>query len=155
MRAVGRQALHQRGHLKNRFHAVVHEKHLALPLHFLHDRRLNQRLVESGDGGLDGQAAARRGLNHRKVAQTAERHVQGAGNGCGGHGQHIDAGFEFLQLFLGRHAEALLLIHDQQAQIAQVHVFGKQAVRADQDVHPARLRPRPRFSSARRRSESG
>ena len=33
----GQQALQERGHLENRFHPVVHEEHLALPLHFLHD----------------------------------------------------------------------------------------------------------------------
>ena len=36
-------------------------------------------------------------------------------------------------------AEALFFVHHQQAEIGELHVFGKQAVRADQDVDLARL----------------
>ena len=39
-----------------------------------------------------------------------------------------------------RHAEALLFVHDQQAEVVELHVLGKHAMRADQDVHPTGFR---------------
>ena len=41
---------------------------------------------------------------------------------------------ELLDLLLVRDAEALLLVHDQQAEIAELHVLRQQPVRADDDV---------------------
>ena len=53
-----------------------------------------------------------------------------------------------LQAFFVRHAESLLFVDDEQAQVLKLHVFRKQAVRADDDVDLARP-PDPRaFSSA-------
>ena len=44
---------------------------------------------------------------------------------------------ERLQPLLLRHPEALLLVDDEQAEVAEAHVLGEQAVGADDDVHRA------------------
>ena len=53
------------------------------------------------------------------------------------------------ELLLVGHAEALLLVDDQQAQVVELHVLLQQLVGADQQVHLARLGRRPgcRFCS--------
>ena len=53
--------------------------------------------------------------------------------------EHVHVAADLLQPLLMRHAEALLLVHDQQAQIVETHVARKQPVRADDDVHLALL----------------
>ena len=49
---------------------------------------------------------------------------------------------------LCRHAEALLLVDDQQPEIGELHVLRKNPVRADQDVDLARLPLSAGFLSA-------
>ena len=49
--------------------------------------------------------------------------------------QHVHIAGHLLQPLLVRDAEALLLVHDQQAQIVEFHVAREQPVRADEDVH--------------------
>ena len=44
-----------------------------------------------------------------------------------------------------RHAEALLLVHDQKPQRLETHVVGKQPVRADQYIHLAGRQPAKRL----------
>ncbi len=67
------------------------------------------------------------------VAIGGER--QRARNGRRRHHQHIGGLFILaLQLHALMHAEAMLLIHDRKAQIAKRNVFGKQCMRADQNI---------------------
>ena len=51
--------------------------------------------------------------------------------------QAVDVGLEVLQPLLGRDAEALLLVDDEQAEVAEHDVLREQAVGADQDVDAA------------------
>ena len=57
---------------------------------------------------------------------------------------------QLLDLLLVRHAEPLLLVHDQQPEIAELHVLRQQPVRADDDVDLAggEIRRASRFCSA-------
>ena len=52
-------------------------------------------------------------------------------------GQDVHLGAELLDALLVRHAEALLLIHDQQPQVLDRHVIAQQAVRTDHQVYAA------------------
>ncbi len=88
---------------------------------------------------MNREAIARRRFDHAHIAQADERHVQRAGYGSGGHGEHVDIFADFLEALFVRHAEALLFIHDEQAQIVKLHVLGKQAMRSDDHVHFARF----------------
>ena len=56
------------------------------------------------------------------------------GIGVARHRQHVDLLPQLLDLLLVRDAEALLLVDDQQAEIAELDVLRQQPVRADDDV---------------------
>ena len=60
--------------------------------------------------------------------------MQRARNGRGGHGEHVDLFAHLLQALLVAHAEALLFVDDEQAEVLELDVLGEQAVGADEDV---------------------
>ena len=75
----------------------------------------------------------RRLLQKAHIANPRKAHVKRSGNrGCGKR-QHIHVFFERLQLFLMRHAEALLLIHDNQPQILELDILGENPMRPNQN----------------------
>ena len=86
------------------------------------------------DHRVDRQAIFGRRLDHAHVAQAQQRHVQRARNRRRAHGEHVDVVLELLQPLLVAHAEALLFVDDQQAEIAELDVFREQAMRADGNV---------------------
>ncbi len=79
-----------------------------------------------------------RSLDNRHVADAQQRHMQRTRNRGGAHGEHIHVLLDLLKLFFVRHAKPLLFVHHQKAQVMEVHIFGKQAVRSQHDVHFAR-----------------
>ena len=83
---------------------------------------------------LDGRL-----LDGGEVADAAHGHVQGAGDGGGREGQHINADEVLLQLLLMLDAEALLLVDDDKAEVVEADVLGEETVGADDDVHAAGL----------------
>ena len=141
---AGHQFLDARGDLVDGFDAVVDEVDLAAAFEFELDRRANDLFIELGNHGLNGHAVFGRGLDHRHVAQADQRHVQGARDGRGRHGEHVDLFAELLEALFVAHAEALLFIDDEQAEVLELDVFGQQAVGADQDVDLAGLDAAPR-----------
>jgi hypothetical protein len=72
--------------------------------------------------GLDRQPALRRGGDDRQVAQAFQRHAQRARDRRGGQRQHVDLGAQGLHRLLVAHAEAVLLVDDQQAQALELDV---------------------------------
>ena len=54
--------------------------------------------------------------------------MQCARNGGRRHRQHIHLVAQLLEQLLVRHAEALLLVHHQQAEIEEDHIFAEQAM---------------------------
>ncbi len=128
------QPLHQRRQRGNGLHAIVDEKYLAVPRELFFHHVLNQSLAKRGDRSLDREPIFGRRFDHAHIAQTNQRHVQRARNGRGRHGQHVHILAHLLQPLFVRHSEALLFVHDQQAEVLEFHVLGKQAVRPNQDV---------------------
>ena len=63
-----------------------------------------------------------------------ERHVQRPRNRRRRHRQHVDLLAHLLDALLVRDAEALLLVDDQQAEVAERHVLRQQPMGADDDV---------------------
>ena len=120
--------------LPDALHAIVHEIDLAAAVEFLLERRLNQLLVPACHHGLDRDAVLGRGLDHAHVAHPDQRHVQRARNRSRRHGENVDFFAHLLQPLFVAHSEALLFIHDQQAEVGELDVFREQAVGADQDV---------------------
>ena len=113
---------------------VVEEVHLTAPGQLAQNRVADQRVGVVHHMGLHRQTLLRRGLQHAHVPDAHHGHVQRPGDGCGGEGQHVHLALHVLDDFLVPHAEALLLVHNQQPQILELHVLGQQAVGAHDDV---------------------
>ena len=108
--------------------------------------RCDHALVVEPHVGLDGVPVARRRLDDRDVAHAGERHLQGAGDRGGRQGQHVDLQLQLAQRLLLGHAETLLLVDDDQAQVLR----SARPARADGACRSAR-RPCPRANSLRMR----
>ncbi len=104
---------------------------------------------------MNGEAVFRRRFDYAHVAQADQRHIERARDGRRGKRQNIDVELQFLQAFLVRDAEALLFIHNQEPEVVKLDVLGKQAVRADDDVHLPRLDAGQDDLSARARCGNG
>ena len=76
-------------------------------------------------------------LNGRHIPQTGEGHVQRPGDGGSRQGQHVHLTAHLLEPLLVGHAEALLLVDDQQPQILELHIFLQEFMGADQQVQTA------------------
>ena len=84
--------------------------------------------------GLHRQSVLRRLLKRGHIAYAGHGHVQRARDRRRGEGQHVHSPCKLLDVLLVRHAEALLLVHDQQAEILELHILAEQSVRADNKV---------------------
>jgi hypothetical protein len=147
MRALGHERLQFRAHRFNRHHAVVQEENLSAAIQFALDGVADEALVVLRGHGLDRQAVVRRRLDGAHVARAGEREVKRARNRRGAQRQHVHQRAQALELFLVQHAEALLLVNHDQAQILERDVVLHDAMRADDDVHRAAARPSRRFSA--------
>ena len=78
-------------------------------------------------------------LDDGHVPDAGEGHVQRPGDGGGGEGEHVGGLAHLLELLLLGHAEALLLVDDDQPQVVELHVFAHQPVGAHHDVDAAPL----------------
>ena len=107
---------------------------LGLPL----ERMLDELLVVLPHVRPDRTTPLGRGLDHRDVAETGERHVQRARNRRRAQRKHVDLQAELAQQLLLRDAEALFLVDDDEAEIRRDDVAREDAVGADEDVHLAR-----------------
>ena len=80
---------------------------------------------------------------------------QGARNRRRRHHQHIARGLPLpCKLHALMHAEAVLLVHHRQAQIAEGDIFGEQRMGADQDIDLARRQRAPASRPGRRLSRA-
>ena len=66
-----------------------------------------------------------------------ERQLERARDRRGGEREHVDVGAQRLDALLVLHAEALLLVDDEQAEVVEAHVVGEQPVGADHHVDRA------------------
>ena len=129
---------HPLGGLVDRLDAVVQEEGLAAARQLAPDRLQHEVVVVVADVGAHGAPALGRRLDDRDVAQPGQRHLQRARDRRRGQRQHVDLEPQLAQQLLLLHAEALLLVHDQQAELVRPHVARQQPVGADQDVDLAR-----------------
>ena len=89
------------------------------------------------DKGLHRQSVLRRLVDGGHVADAGHGHVERAGDGRRGEGQHVHALTQFLDMLLVGDAEALLLVHDEKPQVFEFHVLAEKPVRADHEVELA------------------
>ena len=116
---------------------VVEEIDLPVARHFPLDGLADHALVVGRDDGLDRMPVGRRGLDRAHVARAGQREIKRARNRRGGERQHIDQPEKLLEFLLLLHAEALLLVDDDQAEILEFDVLREKPVRADDDVDRA------------------
>ena len=138
MRALGQQPAQLLGLGLDGLDAVVHEEHLPAPVELPQDGIPHEACGGLGDAGLDGQAVLRRGLDDAHVSDAHERQVQRARDGRRRERQDVDLGLELLEALLVGHAEALLLVDDDEPEVPEADVPAEQAMGADDDVHAAR-----------------
>ena len=113
------------------------EVDLSAAREFRFDGVADDLLREDVRFGDDRLPVGRRRRDDRKVARTHERELQRSRNRRRRESQRIDVDRQLRQLLLGRHAEFLLLVDNQQPQIAEYDLFAQNLVRADQDVDTA------------------
>ena len=137
--SLGDQLSQAAGGGVDRLHPVVHPEHLALAQQLSPDRLDGHALVVLADVGEDRLAVRRRCLEEREVADADERHLQRARDRRGGEGEDVDVRLHLLHRLFVLHTEALFLVDDQQAQVLELHVVGKEAMGADDAVDLAGL----------------
>ena len=100
-----------------------------------------------GPGGLLGEghhvgrnllAAGGQGVQHGHIQVAEHRHGDGARNGRRGHDQPVRQGaVGAAQAVTLLHAEAVLLVHHDQAQVVEAYVVGEQGVRTNHNLRGA------------------
>ena len=128
------ESAHPLGHGIDRLHPVVNEEDLTAPIQLSPHRILDDPIVPGEDVGDDRHPVTRRRLDQGKIPESPERHLQGPGDRRGGESEHVERALELLEALLVAHAEPLLLIHDEEAEVAEAHVRRQQPVRSDDDV---------------------
>ncbi len=102
---------------------------------------------DAGSGALAAQyrphraAPGRPLIEHRNVQVAVQRERQRAGNGGGGHDQHVRAGSHLCERQTLPHAEAVLLVHHHQTQPGELHRLLDQRMRSDHQLCLARGDP--------------
>ena len=136
-------------------HLVVQEVDLTAALEFAQHGLADGAAGFLAHESADGQTFLRCGGNDGEVADALQAHGQRARDGRGGEREHVDLGAQVLQRFFLAHAEAVLLVDDHQAQVAELHVLGQQLVGADDDVDLAALDAFQGVTGGLGRSEAG
>ena len=123
-----------RRNILDRLHAVVQIEDLPAACKLAPDGFADDDVVMLEHIGLHGQPILRRLIQHGHVADAAHRHIQRARDRRCRQRQHINVLRHLLEFFLLRNAEALLLVHDEQTEILELHVGRNDAVRADDHI---------------------
>ena len=121
-------------HVVDVLHAVVDEEHLALAQQLPPDRLRCGALVELAHIGEDGLTVLGRRVHEGEIANAGERHLERARDRCRGEREHVHVGAELLDELLVLHAEALLLVDHQEAEILEADVARQQPVGRDHHV---------------------
>ena len=93
--------------------------------------------VELADVGADRQPVDRRRRDQAELAHARERQLQRPRDRRRGQGQHVDVRAQRLQPLLVGDAEMLLLVDDEQPEVAEPDALGEQRVGADHDLDRA------------------
>ena len=149
------QLLDAAGGAVNGIHPVVEVIDLAAPLQLPAHGVPQHPPVVLQHIGLHRLAVGGGLLQGGHVPDARQGHVQRPGDGRGRQGKHIHLAEVLLQLLLVLHAKALLLVHHQQPQVLELHVFIEQPVGADENIHLAVFYLPQCLLHLRRRAEAG
>ena len=87
------------------------------------------------------------------VTDAGQRHVERARNWCGRERENIDFGPQLLEMFFVGHSKPLFLVNNDQPQVLELHIRGKQPVSPDDDIDLAECETRDYFVLLARRAE--
>ena len=135
---LGQLSLKPGGLPVDRRDPVVDPEDLAFAEELSPDRTQRETLIVAADIGEHGLPILGRRVDRGHLPDAGERHLERPGDRRRGHREDVDMRPEALQALLVSHAEPLLLVDDQQAEIPERDVGAEQAVRADHHVHSAR-----------------
>jgi hypothetical protein len=113
---------------------VVHVVDLAASIELPDDRLADDVIAPLDHVGLDRLPVLWRRLDDADVAHPGQGHVERARDRCGRHREHVHLGTHRLEPLLVAHAEAMFLVDDDKAQVAEPDILLQHAVRADHDV---------------------
>ena len=134
---LGHQLREPLGRRADGVDVVVQEVDLAAALQLAQHRLADDAARVCGHERLDREPPLRRGRDHREVADPLERHRERARDRRRRQRQHVDLGAQPLQLLLLAHAEPVLLVDDDEAEVPELDVRLDQLVRADHEVDRA------------------
>ena len=120
--------------LSDRLHAIVDKIDLTVTGQLILDRLADDVLIEKMALRSNRLTVGRRRGNHRQVARAHQRELERTRYRGGRQRQRIDVRFDLPQLLLGRDAELLLLIDNQQPEIFEYDILAENFMRPDQDV---------------------
>ena len=112
---------------------------LAAAIALAQQRLAQDHGIERRDIGAHREPVDRRRGDHRHLAHAGERELQRARDRRRGQRQHMHVLAELLQALLVLHAEMLLLVDDQEAEIGELDGLAEQRMGADDDVDGAVL----------------
>ena len=124
-------------HFLDRHDAIVQKVNLTLALELAIDRVADDALVVAANHRLDRKPIEWRRLDCRHVFHPDEREVKRARNRRRREREDVDELEEFLEFLLVQHAEALLFVDHDQAEIFENDVAGNEPMRADDDIDAA------------------
>ena len=107
----------------NRLDAVMYVVRLTAALQFAQQRVAHQLKARLGDARGHWVAIFWWSLNRGEIANPREGEVQRARDRRSGQGHDIEFGAERLHALLGGDAEAVLLIHHEQAEVLEGHIL--------------------------------
>ena len=138
----------------DRLDPVVDVEDLPAAVELAQDRVADEPGRRLGDARLDRQPILGRRLDDAQVADPGEGQVERPRDRRRRQGQHVDLATELLEPLLGGDAEALLLVDDDQPEVAEPDVLAQQPMRADDDVDGAvgKARDRRRLGPMARRT---
>ena len=91
-------------------------------------------MTEGVNFGANGVTVGRRGIDDAEIARAHQRELEGARDGRRGHGERVDVDLELTQTFFDGHAEFLLFVDDEQAEIFELDGFPDEFVRTNEDI---------------------
>ena len=116
---------------------VVHEIDLPAAADLAQAGLAHEAVAPLRDESLDGDPLCGRRRHQREVSKAAERHVERTGYRGRGQRQRVDIGAQLLEPLLVPDAEAVFLVHHDEAEVVEGDVALQQAMRPDHDVNTA------------------
>ena len=132
-----RQILHTEGFFPNGFHPIIEIKDLSATAQFPVNSFSNEFGVVFHDISLDGTAFLGWFLQNTHITNACQRHMQCSGDRrcCQCENVHIFP--QTFQFFLMCHPKTLFLVHNDQTQILELHIFGQDAMGTDDNIGKA------------------